>query len=200
MKNQKGFIPVIIILVVLIGFVGVYYLGTLKSNKNVEVNPTSVVSSLPSSIATSKSASPNPTTNWKDYNFSPLKLSLKVPQEFTVDMNEPNVGKDFTARIQNKTFNSGVLKDSYQLYVQWQDMPITEAELKNLKLDLDQSSVSESTIDGYKTINGQIKGDRNRFVTYIVWNGTKISLYTAEATQINKEITNQILSTFKFTN
>lgn len=30
MRNQKGFVPFIIILLSLIGFIGVYYLGTLK--------------------------------------------------------------------------------------------------------------------------------------------------------------------------
>ncbi|EKE06368.1 MAG: hypothetical protein ACD_19C00016G0041 [uncultured bacterium] len=53
MKNQKGFIPVIIILVVLIGFVGVYYLGTLKPNK---------VTESPTPIATDDSA-----LRWKTY-------------------------------------------------------------------------------------------------------------------------------------
>lgn len=55
MKNQKGFVPIIIILVVLVGFVGVYYLGTFKT-KTTTVNPTStpVVSVEPSSVPTAK--------------------------------------------------------------------------------------------------------------------------------------------------
>lgn len=44
MKNQNGFAPVIIFLIALIGFVGVYYLGTFKPK-------TITVSSIPNAVS-----------------------------------------------------------------------------------------------------------------------------------------------------
>jgi hypothetical protein len=85
MKNQKGFIPVILVLVVLIGFAGVYYLGTLKP-KYTTVSPTliPVVSSSPSSIATSKSATPDTISNFKTYTNTKYGYSISYSSSYVM--------------------------------------------------------------------------------------------------------------------
>jgi len=156
----------------------------------------------PSSPAPSPSTISDKTANWKPYTFQPLQLSLKVPPELIVHSEEPNPGNDFTAYIQNYAFNTPSPKeDAYQLYIVWQKIPtVTQTEFQLLKDDLDANTVEDTMISGYPAIKGQVKGIRNRFVTYILKGNTKISLFTSEPTQINKELTDQILSTFKFIN
>ena len=75
MKNQKampagrqGFIPVIIILVVLIVLGGVYYLGTLKPEQAVE----------------SLKSTTDPTANWKTYMNNEFKYQLRYPQNLFI--------------------------------------------------------------------------------------------------------------------
>lgn len=159
---------------------------------------------LPQATKQPEIPSPTPTVsqtnNWKSYTFEPLTLSLMVPLELIVHTEEPNPGNDFTAYIQNYAFNAPVPEENaYQLYITWQNTPtITPEEFQLLKDDLDASTVEDVTIGGYQAIKGQVKGVRNRFVTYILKENTKISLFTSEPTQANKELTDKILSTFSF--
>jgi len=155
--------------------------------------PTLSPTSSPTSII-------DPTANWKPYTFQPLQLSLKVPSELIVHSEEPNPGNDFTAYIQNYVFNSPYPKENaYQLYIVWQkNLTVTQIEFQLLKEDLDTGTVEDTITAGYPAIKGQGKGERNRLVTYILKGNTKISLFTSEPTQINKELTDQILSTFQF--
>jgi len=140
------------------------------------------------------------TADWKTYIFEPIRLSLKVPAKFTVHTEEPNPGNDFTGYIQNYLFNAPVpSENAYQLYVIWQKTPsITQSEFQQLRNDLNTNSVEDTVIAGFPAIKGQVKGERNRFVTFILKGNTKISLFTSEPTHVNKERTDQILSTFRF--
>lgn len=73
--------PVIIILVVLIGFVGVYYLGTLKPNKVAE-------SSTPTPV-TSVEPTADPTANWKTYTNKEHGVSFKYPLDWKLTETSP---------------------------------------------------------------------------------------------------------------
>ena len=190
--NYFAISGVILFCLVVFGFGG-YYLGkqsfSTKTN-GVQNQPT------PSPVV----AQVNSTSDWKTYTFQPIQLSLKVPSEFIVHTEEPNPGNDFTAYIQNYPFNAPIpSENAYQLYIIWQKTPtITQSGFQQLKDDLDTNSIEDTTIAGYPTIKGQVKGERNRFVTYILKGNTKISLFTSEPIQANKERTDKILSTFEF--
>lgn len=197
MKNQKGFVPVIIILIVLIGFVGVYYLGTLKP-KNVVVNPTSTptVSNSPSSVATFKSATSDPITEWKTYQDNNMGFEIKYPIEFNVTKELiPNDGIQITLSSKNR--NILIIKRTNV-------NPITNKEFGSLeefdsrikdfnKILIDQNEAWDSR--QYTTQNNLIQRDiilKNSDSIWIMQDVQKI-----DYTSTNFD---QILSTFKFTN
>lgn len=188
------FVILVFIVALILGSGGTYLVLNSQSKKALPApSPIPEISQTPSPTS-------DLTTNWKSYTFQPLQLSLKVPSELTVHQEEPNPGQDFTAYIQNYAFNAPLPKENaYQLYIIWQKtQKITDAEFQQLKNELNPSSIEETSIDGYPAIKGQINGERNRYVTYILRGGNKISLFTSQPTQTNKELTDQILSTFKF--
>lgn len=154
----------------------------------------------PAVVSPSPTPTTDPTADWKTYTFPPLQLTLKVPPELIVHTEEPNPGNNFTAYIQNYAFNSPYPKDNaYQLYITWQKSPVvTQIEFQSLKTNLDTSTIEDIAIAGYPAVSGQVRGERNRFVTYILKGNTQISLFTSDPTLANKKLTDQILSTFKF--
>lgn len=70
MKNQKGFVPVIIIMMVLVGIAGFYLLENFKSKKSVTVSPLPISDSL--------------TTDWKTYSDQSGGFSINYPNEWNV--------------------------------------------------------------------------------------------------------------------
>lgn len=139
-------------------------------------------------------------SNWKFYTFDPIHLTLKVPSDLTVHTEEPISGT-FVAYIQNFAFNTPYPeRGAYQLYIHWQnDVKVTQVEFQKLKNNLLASSIEDTRISGYPAIKGQVSGERNRFVTYILYGDSEISLFTSDPTSYNKLRTDQILSTFQFT-
>ena len=195
--NQKGivFLPILIVTLAL-GIAGYFAYQNIQLKKDQttpDQGTLTPTSGLPSPTA-------NPAVNWKPYVFQPLRLSLKVPSDLIVHTEEPNPGNGFTAFIQNFAFNAPFPKENaYQLYIVWQRTPtVSQTEFQLLKNDLDTSTIEDAIIGGYPAIKGQVKGDRNRYVTYILKANTKISLSTSEPTLTNKELTDHILSTFEF--
>ncbi len=215
MQTKKSIHPLVIVLLGVllfgIGGIGGYYLATKPLSFPAPTACTMEAKLCPDGSSVGRTGPncefapcpasvPNLTADWQSYTFSPLQLNFKVPPELSVHSEVSNPGNDFTAYIQNYSFNNSVpSKNAYQLYIIWQKTSIiTESEFQQLKSDLLVNSIEDTTIDGYKAIKGQIKGERNRYVTYILKGNTKISLFTSEPTLVNKERTDQILSTFKF--
>lgn len=93
MKNQAGFVPVIIVLVVLIGFVGVYYLGRLNPKKDV-LDPSSspiatVVSSSKPTVPTTQPTL-KPVSNIEQAKDTALNyLVLKGNEKENIIIDEP---------------------------------------------------------------------------------------------------------------
>ena len=81
MKNQKGFVPIVIIVTLFVigGLVGAFYLGKVsnKPTKVPDITP-SIYQSQPLSI----SPTPDPTANWKTYKDQ--SISFKYPQEWSL--------------------------------------------------------------------------------------------------------------------
>jgi predicted Zn-dependent protease len=75
----------------------------------------------------------------------------------------------------------------------------TDESLEAMKQELNPDSVKDVTVGGLAAIDGQVQGERNRFVTHIITKKGRLSLFTAEPTAENKLLTEKILSTFVFT-
>jgi len=87
MKNSKGFVQIIVVvLVVLATLVGVYYFGTIK-NKTVSTPTNSVQPSSSPSTSLLPSPSPvseptnGPISSWKSYTIKIVGLTFKLPPE-----------------------------------------------------------------------------------------------------------------------
>ena len=143
-------------------------------------------------------------TNKNIHTFTELGLSFQVPDNFYVNF-EPQLNLDtqkpyaYTFTIQNYK-NSPTQELSYQLYgiYQFDGEKIDESILPELKNEMNTNTANEITVAGLPAIQGQIKGERQRWVTYIIKDGYLLKLYTSEPTEENRLITEQILSTFKF--
>ncbi len=81
MNKQKGFTPILILIVFLV-LGGVGFL--LFKNTKVNPSPTPLGSPKPSAEA----ATPDPTADWKKYTNSTHNYALKYPSEFDVSLDE----------------------------------------------------------------------------------------------------------------
>lgn len=187
-------IVMIVILLAISGFLGWQYFSLL----------TSPLPTTTSYTAPNPSPSPqDPKSEWNKYYIDDLGLSYLAPDFLTVNLQEPNPGA-FTLYIENgKTKFDCEENDEecyYQLYLTYQlSYSYTEEDLENVKTDLIDESIVDTEIDSYPAIQGQVKGERNRFVTYILFKDTLISVWTSQPTEHNRRLTNSILSTFMFT-
>lgn len=142
---------------------------------------------------------PTVQSGWKSYTVNDLGLTFSAPSDLTVtyetqrnDKGEPDVT---TLYVQNGSANPKTYYQLYGLY-QW-NMPNSENTLAKLSGDL-QPGATQTTISSYPAISGQIKGQRNRFVTYILLKDGKFGLFTAEPTEANRLLSEQIMKTFHF--
>lgn len=84
----------------------------------------------------------------------------------------------------------------YGLYEQYKDAD--EADLEQAKTEMDQPSIKETSIDGYRGIEGLIMGPKTRYITIVLKDNKLFSISTTPPTAENKATTDQILSTFDF--
>lgn len=191
MKNRSGFtLPFIIFIsVVALGVFIFFSWYKWQAEHNIGLETGGVTTSS----TKQNTETPN---NWKTYTFDEIGLTFMAPQD--LDVTGELINKDsFTLYIQN---NSSKVDTYYQLYViaQWQN-PYKDSDLENIKTELEPSSIESVTVAGYKGVRGQYKGQRNRFVTNFIKDGAMYSAATSQPTKENEALSNQILSTFKFT-
>lgn len=217
-KNQKGllaqagFVPVIIVLVVLIGFVGVYYLGRLNPKKEVS-NPTS--SPVATVIDTSKPTVPttkpttDPMANWKTYKNN--KFSFKYLNDW--DVYAPQIeGNALSLYIgpqeiinEIKTlFGRGGFGGGKSLTFtisEVDNMPVYQSdEFQNVTIRKTQVGGANTTkfeTNVIQDMQGFNKGDK--IETNVIPLADKYVVISLLDYQY-KNIYDQILSTFKFTN
>jgi len=212
MKNQKGFIPVIIILIVLLGFVGVYYLGTLKS-KPANVNPSSsplavdTQSAIPA-VPTIKPVT-DPTLNWKTYTNN--EFSFRYSDDWAV----------YTPEVEGNALRmylgpQSVINEIKSLFSRGDGfgggkfLTFTISEVENMPdyqsdefqtVMRSNAQISNVKSDRYITdviqdMQGFSKGDK--IETIVVSTNGKYLVISLLDYQY-KKIFDQILSTFKFT-
>jgi len=202
MKNQKGFIPIIIILIVLIGFVGVYYVGTLKPQKVVD-SPTPTAISTVSTAPTAKPVvTSDPTANWKTYTNSQYKFLFTYPKELTYLYDQLSGGnlllQNFDGSKPRKELDSDF---QFVLTVSKYGGNPLEDYPKLWESEYGKNQTKDIIVGGVKAIKG-FSGQKYTPVP-TVWftdNNTLFTVQLSNPKSTNEEWFDQILSIFKFTN
>lgn len=140
--------------------------------------------------------------NWIQQTFDEagLSLSFKIPPDMTFRKEiADDDGRIRVASLYVEKGGSG--NPSYQLYAVYQPLEtVTEQVFEKTKTGMDPDSIKETSIDGYKGIEGLIviSGPKTHHLTLILKDGKQFSVSTWPPTPENKALTDQILATFKF--
>lgn len=193
--KQKGFAPIIILIVILAALVGfAFYLtktGAIKKVENLISSPTS------SSISTA---------NWKTYTNKVFGVEIKYPID-------AKVIERSTTEIQIDNFQPG--KEVHGFPIGWMiiiakpeplgSLSLIQWAKKNASLsDLlinqkNQTSPTNTTLAGQPAIYWRSTGGDLDALYYLVQNKNNVTLITVNPATGFESTTNQILSTFKFT-
>lgn len=130
--------------------------------------------------------------NWEIYEFPEVGLTLSAPFEMSVK-GEKIDDSAFTLYVERSEYSDG--DDYYQLYGLY-NLSAQVVNMEDLKTGFNEESIEELTVSGFPAVSGQNKGERNRFVTYVITDRGLFMLATSQPTIENKELTDEILSTF----
>ncbi len=221
--KQKGFAPILIILVIAIIAAGAYFLGTKNISKLFTILPSPLFSPSPTPTA-------DPTADWKIYNASKflqeigINFSIRYPQNWHVNEENPThtSGVPWVVISQNPVSNvmsrnspcisigGGIYGNSIESFIQQQDSIQMETEGKIISIAPEVKSTVDITVDGLNgvkrkvvqynessvTIQVYLKGGKND--TYGPDGGTNYFIIESCPGTDNNDF-DQILSTFKFT-
>jgi hypothetical protein len=209
--RQKGFTPILIILLVLIAIGGAYYFGTKKGS--IIPIPTQITTPTATSTNIQTTATIKPTTdltaNWNIKTYS--TYIIKYPSSLTVNERE---GSIFTLSKWGPTQMEGTeLYDGFSISFQPRELPnVTPIDFANshIKESVD-TGISELiagptpvTVNGYKGVTYTIQG-LGRYKDIVLASNDNImlmhvSMLVNDPGNIGFQKTvDQILSTFKFT-
>lgn len=176
---------IILIICVCIGF----YITRDKNTSSISMQPTSTTTS------------PTQSPVWKSHTIPAAHLTFSAPSELQV-VSEIQNGEDgkvesVTLYVQKGTAGQA---DYYQLYGLYRFQgDFTRNSLEELKSELDPAMTEDRQVANFPAVEGQILGERNRYAIYILTNRGMLSLFTAEPTEENIQVTHEILNTFTFT-
>lgn len=191
-SSKKLLIPVIsVALVLLVGLGYLSYRNYVASEQIKNTEPTPSNTPAPT---------PEPMESWKEKKFEKFELTFKAPSGLTMEESELSPGK-LAAYIQNDKIGD----DFFQMNFMYQKSgPMAkQSDIETLKNDPEfvvPGTTRNTSIDGYPGFAGQVADKRGRFVTAVIKDGYWLIIYIAEPTQANKELSERIISTFKFTN
>lgn len=191
---------VTLLIYTLVVAIGGYYVGTFLSQMKQAQQPVKQSQNEAYITTTPIPTTPITESPWKAYSVDELGLSFSAPSDldiqYHVDVTE-ETGEPYllTLYIQNNDATN-----YYQLYGIFQWNTSVADNLDDFKSGLEETSIEDSTVSGMPALKGQIRGERNRFVTYILLPDGVLSLFTAEPTLENKELSDEIIDTFVFTN
>lgn len=197
-NNQKGFVPIIIILVVLIGLVGVYFLGRLNP-KTIVTNPSS--SPITTIVPTIKPTT-DQTANWKTYNTK--KFDFKLPGSIALESESP---KSLFFRFKSEQYQITVDIGGQGFGIECIEKTNTET------LTVDGRKIIKTTYKSISKPNGMCEGSTDTNREYHYWlrlnpdeneniQDTFVFSFLIKNVSINEanKLFDQILSTFKFAN
>jgi hypothetical protein len=184
---QRGFavIYLLIGIVLILAFGGVYYLGKTSNLPSPISNP--VVTPKPTSI--------NETANWKTYTNNDLGYVLKYPANWSVSNNceGEQSNSDYVCILSSEGIG-------LQIY--------NKGPINNLSFDLNDYpnpfcqpggpiTISDCNAVDYKGIKGATRNVNNK-KEIVIFKGKKVLVDIILKDELNKELLTQILSTFKF--
>lgn len=195
MKNQKGFVHILLVLILVAGAIGVaYYFRIFKKNQNEALGP------IGKYIVESRSPTPDPTANWKTYANN--EFSFKYPDKnWAVVSDEQNMSSLYL-----KNNDPGQKYYSIDFYT-IRDTTIDKAVSEDLYIDA--SVDREPVLDKYLIIDGkkslQITGlgsvsvlPRQKSINTLIQDGKDVVAIKLTY-ESDLGVYNQILSTFQFT-
>lgn len=187
-KNNMNLKPLATVAVVAVIAAGI----SLYSRNHISAKPDSTPTPAPVVVTTpTPLPSPNRTLKPNEKFIAAVGLYIPVPTDMTFKQEDASDG-----RIVSVGFYLDRGKD-YELYGLFSTLDNNQT-LESAKKDMDQSTVKEITIGGYKGIEGLITGPKTRYMAIIIKDGKKITFSTIPPTEENKVTTDQLLSTFSF--
>lgn len=227
---QKGFVGIIVLIVVLIlaGLGGAYYFGRSQSVKTASQNPIVVSQApqatlVPTSIPDETAKPGSIVANWKTYLSDDKSFSFKYPSEWIFETKSTKIeiqGKKYDANSiigglslteeQRKAQGYININDAPKTYRNFTLVYSTSPDFKDLTLDnLVGGFIKATNID----FNKNIKLDNNAIAREVGYgcqadcrdilfqhNNTIFDSSTGPNADANISTLRQILSTFKFTN
>jgi len=201
---SKNFLTLIFgaIILIVISSLGTYMILSSKQKQPPvaqNITPTLIATIIQEKPTVVPSEKVDEMANWKTHIYKEIGLTFKAPSDLYIKGELAN-NNSFILFVQNWSFDEPYPGEkAYQLYgiYQWEPS-FTEKDLEKERENLDLSSIKYTTIDEYKAIQGQIRGERNRYFTAFIKDSGRFSFFTGNPTKENEQKTNQILSTFKF--
>lgn len=192
MKNQKGFAPLVVLVIVIVVGVAVYF-GFMNKSAKVAISPSPTVSSTKSPSVSPK----DETLGWKIYTNAKYGFEFKYPTDWKVqDTSESHVSIAADSDKRNGSYGpsnpinvSATSNTSHLSLSQWVN--------KNVDKPTTVSS-KEIQVGGYTAIQNIETGNITSVVTYSSSINNVVSFDSPESSPYLK-VYNQILSTFKFT-
>lgn len=130
--------------------------------------------------------------NWEIYEFPEVGLTFSAPFEMRVN-GEKVDDSTFTLYVQRSDYSAG--EEYYQLYGLY-NLSAGTVNKEDLKSGFNEDSIEETIVGGFPAVSGQNKGERNRFVTYVITDRGLFMLATSQPTLENKKLTSEIIETF----
>lgn len=219
--RQKGFAPLIIVIILaLVGIVSAYYLGSQgkSTDKNGEQPTSQPVTTGKLSIGSPKpSSTSNAISNWKTYNNTTYKYTLKYPSNWEIGAEGEADVTTFPAPVLNSPCNYESGQPCSQMFVETGTYdPANKFEPSFIINQADKVSNKVTTeVDGEEAQGFEYfqsnYGSNGRLLYVLVTNhkNTKFT-FTYEESQKgkvfqtgedwqNKNVFDQIISSFKFT-
>lgn len=137
-------------------------------------------------------------SNLKTQMVEEIGLTLSYPNDLTF---RKELGDDY-GKLRTLAFyieKGDQNNPEYQLYALFlADKEATQTDLEKAKMEMDKNTIKDTSIAGYKGIEGLIVGPKTRYITTVIKDGRLFSVSTIPPTEENKAITDRILSTFSF--
>ena len=190
--KQKGAAPLILILILfVIGIGGAYYFGTLKNKTPELTKEAEPKATLPPTPEKTTEPAVNPTADWKNYSNSEINYSIKYPPNFRTEEISYAVSHEATSTSRNFIVYKLDSKSPYEdRYISF--------EVIELEPTYNQGTITQTTLNGYSVKKIILNSMPFDIYSVKTKNNLFIEIYVSND-PLKKDVANQILSTFKFT-
>ncbi|MEK7525977.1 MAG: hypothetical protein AAB546_00690 [Patescibacteria group bacterium] len=193
-NTSKKFSPALIVVAAVVLLAGLGYFGY----QYIFAKQTPDSDNKPQPTLVAVIPAPEPTANWTERKFENLKLTFKAPSDLAIGESElePN---QFTGYLQNDKIGEEFFLMDF--VYQKSGKKVSQSDIQTFKNDprlIIPGTARDISLDGYVGFAGQVNDRKSKFITAVVKDGYWLLIYITEPTQTNKELSDQIMSTFKF--